>query len=336
MKVFTKNEQYLSVALTLIFIFLSIWQVYSKPQLGQSNELYLEFLTYIVLGGAIHVVLTFFMMFTLPEFKTWLLKQRSNKLFVKKLLVIFSFFVFTNIIYSFFRYTNNSLFLIPLNIFWVLYPIFHVFSQSYGILVIHNQNIGVLEEERKFERKVFDILMILIALNVVALIFYHSHQLSQAAYHKISVFHFVAFCGLALLLFRIKNSDHQRNLFLLRIFLYPLSFLSGIAGLAIVGIHGLEYFFITKKIVLKSEEKIHISKHLPILLSVILIAGLYLINTQFGLLGLITNGVTPRGSWYKFVQTIAMSFTFAHYYLDGLIFRMKDPISRQFIGPLFR
>lgn len=334
MAVFTKNQRIIGESISISLIILSVIQICTQPQLNPTTQLYLRILTFIFFGGAVHVAFTFFIMLSLPECKRWFVKQNSQVSIVKKLIFITLIFSAGSIVFLFYNNHSSSIGLILLNILWLVYPTYHTFRQIYGILVLYNQDIVVSQKEKNVEKKIFNFLMVILCIHTITLVIFQAHLLSQQEYQKLNWLLSIVFCLPAFFLFKNKTDRKAKNFYVVRIFLYPLSFHSFFALLATGALHGLEYFFITKKMVLNSEQKFKSSNNIPAFLSFFSIFVLYILSSSFGILGIYTGGHAPQSAWYGFVNFAGLLVAFIHYYMDGLIFRMKDPATREIIAPL--
>ncbi len=117
---------------------------------------------------------------------------------------------------------------------------------------------------------------------------------------------------------RETKSLHYYQLISWRLFLWPLAFLSDIALLGLVAIHGIEYFGIYLRLISKEDRRSHIAT--------IVLSG-FLILAYFA---------RPLGGTkeFQFTQNLLLisvlsggsySLSLIHFWLDRNIFRMRDP-----------
>jgi hypothetical protein len=134
-----------------------------------------------------------------------------------------------------------------------------------------------------------------------------------------------------------RNPAHResnKTFFLWRTFLLPLLRYSTIAEVGFISVHGVEYFFVFQKMISRSRVKTILTRFM-IGQMVLIIAGLcalHLLTYPF-----FKDLVTPLGfgdAVITLLLSISVTFVFLHYYLDGLMFRMRRPEVREHILPL--
>ena len=126
-----------------------------------------------------------------------------------------------------------------------------------------------------------------------------------------------------------KKIFKNKLYFLPRLLIYPLLPSSFIAHMGWSSIHGMEYFFVTKKYF--PLRKTSLFKSLGFFLFLIT-AILFLVDPNWSLFGLL-NIKLPE-SMYKFIFPTLGACQLLHYWIDGRIFKMKDPLIREHIAPI--
>ncbi len=128
-----------------------------------------------------------------------------------------------------------------------------------------------------------------------------------------------------------------KPVFLLRLVFFPLGVWSPIYAMGVPCFHGVEYTFMFKKMWRKSGLSPERSRWL--LFSVVLPAAalvglLSVARTERGF-GAALRGEFPHHAvWISAVAALSLSLNYLHFYLDGVLFRMKDPEIRRVVGPL--
>lgn len=131
----------------------------------------------------------------------------------------------------------------------------------------------------------------------------------------------------------------QRNklIFLSRLFLFPLSFFSIIAAVGYRAIHGVEYIFVYRKLFANSRGEAPNALWLGGL-SVLLFVftsfvALFSMNKADGL-GMYFAVGDQLPVWFRLVCAVATTRSYMHFYLDRIMFRMRDQAVSQWIRPL--
>ena len=119
-------------------------------------------------------------------------------------------------------------------------------------------------------------------------------------------------------------------LFLSRVLLYPLGLVSGAAAIGTMVNHGIEYYLIQKNMLANS--RISSTQRrtfviLTVVFSALWVAGKfqnYIVVSEY------------RGPFLVTLAAFVYIFDYVHYYLDRVMFRMRDPVARSNIAPLLR
>jgi hypothetical protein len=278
------------------------------------------------------------MVVSLPETRRWFRKQSIAAAMDKKVAFVFTS-IFLGQAYFLFLHDykgpeNNHPGIILVQAFWYIFPIFHSFKQLQGITKLFEKP----KPSAKWyfsEQNIFHILTGLIFVHGIIFMAFLHGQISHQFFSLIRA----SLVGLFILgsipLFRSKNK--ARNLYLIRIILFPLSFISFMGWVGSGILHGVEYFMISRRMLGHSEAKANFSLLFKNTFSVlILIYGIsaFLLNGHYGILAFFTGGKDINAAWYHFFHLSSLSIAFCHHYFDGVLFRMKDPITRAHIGPL--
>jgi hypothetical protein len=230
-------------------------------------------------------------------------------------------------------------------IFKLLIPEWHGLMQVQGLTFAYNQranqssSIEEKEQENvnrlvKRERRYFTVfLFTCLALNLTA-----SHQeLGLPLRDNLATWlvrgEIFLSLGVAVLIvfnsfFFPKARKSFKSLYLLRLFLFPLFSFSDLAAASTAGVHGVEYFFVYRKIKNRSKMKNSARKRMNWLS---IFAGLTLVAMAFPQM------IIPekeQGLWVSILFSVATATAYAHYYLDRVMFRMRNSEVREFVGPL--
>jgi hypothetical protein len=124
----------------------------------------------------------------------------------------------------------------------------------------------------------------------------------------------------------------ERRLFLLRLAMYPLAPMSVAARFAIPANHGIEYLFVSEKMLNNTE---HEQVRRKLWVTGALTLGL---GTTMGVVAYLQfhHFFESLTNWYQLTTASLSAFAGMHYYLDGELFRMRSPVSRLEMAPLLR
>ncbi len=295
--------------------------------------------SYLQFGSATHTGLTYGMLLCIPGFQNWTHEKMRSQFFNLKFLLVISFFLFLLISFYFLNiFSGPNDFLIPkmlLEIFWVSYPIYHAMRQVYGIVVMNHQQESISHQSRSREKKAFDFFSISIVLQAILVVLSRHTLIEKSAYKSMSLVLGGFFFCLVTAIIVCSNLRSWRSLFLFRLFLYPLAFHSTVAGLGIIATHGYEYFSVSGEIFRRSSVKVKSNSKSKFAIFVVLIlTSLFALSPRYGLVGLMNLMTLPLANWRREIEVATGFCAFTHYYLDSILFKMKDPLSRTFIGPL--
>lgn len=127
-----------------------------------------------------------------------------------------------------------------------------------------------------------------------------------------------------------KAAPWQKNIFLLRILIWPINSLFSAVGSVVSANHGVEYIYAYRR--MKANSDIDVDAHARmkraargmILLYAAISIGAYYCMTNL-----------PAASWWLVIlATAKLALAFLHYYMDYRLFRMKDPLCRKHVAPL--
>src|SRR5690606_31390812 len=107
--------------------------------------------------------------------------------------------------------------------------------------------------------------------------------------------------------------------------LYPLSFFSVTAFIGIGATHGMEYLGVFNNYS-KNTKYAYSYKTTFALGAFVAIAGLGLINREFGILQLFGMANIIPNYIYMWITPLWFAILIFHNYIDGVIFRFKDPM----------
>ncbi len=298
-----------------------------------------------VFFNILHIPITLWLLFYLPEFKTWVQEKESYLVHYKFEmiaiflgLVVFSFFgwqlgSYTGLSRQYSSDNIRSAFILV----FIILNVGHGLGQVKGLSFLINKSVADSEKNRSAEsreRKLF-------SLTIFSLILYSVINLQGPVYlslklelgpilNTLSVLYSV-FAGLIFVnAFTYEFSIRKlKVMFLLRILVYAVILKNSFALFAVQCLHGIEYLFVTKKLLksseISAEQKIRFSRILQL---ICVCWGIFVLPRYYYL-----------NQWFNaFSFTLLMSLTTAmdllHYILDRQLFKMQTLVSRRNVLPL--
>jgi hypothetical protein len=137
---------------------------------------------------------------------------------------------------------------------------------------------------------------------------------------------------------RLPSGAGRQTLFLLRLLYVPLGSFSFVAGLVYRILHGTEYIFIYRRMARVSQLRNELTSPwiLPGALLIFTMAGFmwtFSLDAGQGFHWYLSlNNNLPL--WFKLLACVTLTRLYMHYYLDRVVFRMRDPDSARYFGPL--
>ncbi|MBP7843477.1 MAG: hypothetical protein KA116_01560 [Proteobacteria bacterium] len=350
---FRKNLETLLLSFPLLLLLGVAIEVILGPFWPQGMTHYhrwVRFLVNVVCLNGIHIIFTFVMIGQLPELQNWA-RKKSPHIWTYIWLgvgTLASIIAFSG---SYFKVESplRSLGAQLLFIAAIILPSYHNVWQIRGLALSYRQKETHSAEARHkiiFYDKLFYYALFasycLLLLSMFGWTLPWSQnfhplwtQLSESGWlFKIKQIATLlcAFCAAGLLWRALRNPQKNKSnltLYLLRLLLFPLSAYSYIALMGVLASHGIEYFVVFKQMIHNSKASQQNKKELyqltlsaSFFVFVCSIPGIFLANT------------TQPALWIILLSALGTGINFTHYYLDRILFKMRDPITREHTGPL--
>lgn len=294
--------------------------------------------------GSIHTYFTVTMMLQLPEFKSWWSEQTSkHSLFparvfiVSVLLVALSFLSYQALdLHTSWFPTVETIFL------WA--SAHHSFAQSLGLSQVYTMKIGqeyvFNDDTRKtfacLQHKELKLRKILMATFLIwTLCMVLASMIAKPFEYAI------LFAFLVVLFLYLHNSfsfnqlgKSNKFIFTLRLLLYPLSYYNQNFLLVVIllrFLHGIEYFGVFQIITSNTQAKQSQKKNFLFLTLILSMLGAVLVLFRKSSAFI---GWFDQPWMFAIFGSLSVAMVYIHFFLDGLLFKMKDPISRKWIAPL--
>jgi|GEM_PF-5751135 len=346
---FSPGQEVINLALPFFFIPLLFIEITTSHR-WVSSELDLGvFLTKMVFLNGIHVIFTFPMLFLLPELRNWL-GAKSKKSYVSlptHFFAIFSLFAILNLFFPNQNSQNVASVGPWLVVFClVVYRRYHIAAQTVGLSLIYNRKIeknwtlSPVERSQvgrtdKWERRLAYFAFAMMIFYRMGLPATSAHPFGSAKWIFSALSFGATFCNL-MLIWRLPYAKQSNKFyFALRYLFIPLSCYSTVAIWAYEAHHGIEYLFLSQKMV--SNSSAQANKRLLPWLGALGVIAIYTVAMLFGLRQssvLLADYFNPR--WFSFIALFTVTTSYLHYYIDGFLFRMRDPVTRRYVLPLLQ
>lgn len=337
--------------LPLIFLALVAIDIMVSGQARVPHMRLAKFVTSSFLLNNIHVYFTLVFLLVVPEFRLWQepgLKAKGRSVFAKALLVFLGV-MGINIYLDWFQVPKPVLGAI---IVVLLYPaLYHGIQQVKGLSLLYNRNaIGNLNDEQRvrarqseyFERKMywafigFYLVFSLLQDHNIAAFF-----IDKTVFRAIRSMAMVLYIGFVLSIVinaavDIPRFGANKFVFSTRLLLFATVPFSTWAGVGLAAIHGIEYFGVYDLVARNSRMRDNERTRFWLLTAVFGLVGLLILFPRRldGLTFLFWNSFDEIPGWLKFVAAVSLGLTYVHYYLDAVIFRMRDREVSTQVAPL--
>jgi hypothetical protein len=309
-----------------------------------------RFLVNVLFLNGLHIVFTFVMIAQLPELQKWSVKKSR---FTWPLIAVGLSLIALLVTYAggYFRVeTHHRLLAAQILVFaGMILPAYHNVWQIRGLALTYRQKenysptarLKIIQWDKYFYYLLFISYVLLLVSHLGWVLPWESshgeyflklHSEGSLAWLQRSS---VVLCTLssAALIFRACMSKERRKsylaFYLLRLMLFPLSAYSYVALMGVLASHGLEYILVYRQMVANSslaqneKRNVHIlSASCAFFVFVTMVPGFFIPARREPALAIV------------FLSAAGTAINYVHYYLDRLIFMMRDPMTRAHTGPL--
>lgn len=316
------------------------------------------FTTLIFMDG-VHVTFTFMLLMMIPELRTWSFSNENRpkegtwdkgRTFWTRMAIIAGLLAL--VVFTLRISATSSVFRGMMTI-WLflelLGPSQHTAAQMRGISFVYNSTLRrayqfTAEESaravaaEKAERLLFKAVITGDVLYWIPRIFVADRiHIPGIRYVQLvgALLAGVGAIGLVLNSFRYpRNEETDKSFFLSRVLLFPFKILTPVAGLAIRATHGTEYLMIFRRLVQSS--KIADAKKRRVYAATIAVSVIY--GLVFLAIWPATTmkliGISAGKTIFMCALLVTFVVRFTHYYMDALLFKMSDPMTRAAVSPL--
>ena len=356
--VFSPRQEKISLWLPIFLFIFTILDLLGFFPWMTHTKFWINVITAILLLDSVHAVFTFYGLFALPELREW--RQEFRKQYTVPLeaglalsgLVFFFFGAWAARPEQYLGVVKNGnapdFALLALALVVRLMPLHHGIRQSFGIAKIYDSlsiegklvssfNLEKFKAAQVWERRGFNAYLFII----MGYVFYEVAIVKFEPLHRQSVRFLVAFATLSICVGLVWNSlrvfswrTSNKPLYLLRLFHGALMPCSAFGAIAIKFWHGIEYFFIFFTMRKNSQGGWSHNRFWGIGFSLIFIFSLLHLFRPWIFAGYFHRNEIFEARLIQFFAGLSVALTFTHYWFDGILFRMRDPLTRAHVGKL--
>ena len=327
-KIFSTESIFINI-LAFSFLILSLFEIFFSVQFTKEKEGLPRFIANIVFFNSLHLGITFFLIFETEAFLNWkkhILKSTFS--FHQKLIFLFICFWIFQFFHIDMVYNIGKLLIL-------FYAFYHVIKQQLGISLNLNHKCSHLNKVssnfmRSFDHTFFNLLIL---ISWVFLSVEHFSLLKKNNYIFIQCSYLLAVFLYIVVNYAVfgKAFFKEKLCFFPRLLIYPLLPTSFLAFMGWMSIHGMEYLFVAKNFISLKEKSFQRTLFSFGFLIFLIIAFLSFVDQSSGLFAVLD--LRFPEPFKKFFWVTLGACQLLHYWADGKIFKMKDPLVRKYIAP---
>jgi hypothetical protein len=354
-RLFKPWDERINIGFPLVLIALALLELALSLPLGSVTRFWKTVLVDIVFLNITHNAFTYLMLLGLPEMRAWIRERSDGKLnvFWTKILAL------NLALFLLFFFLLKFWFVSPLAraVFLLLtasVPVHHGLAQALGLSLSYNKMMAApsdrdrveippdarakLARNEWLERKAYWALIVGSILAVAGITFRYqamagSYLTTVTYIYRIGFWLLTASCIVLIGLACASPLTGKRNkiLFSIRNLLWPLSMFSVIALWGTMAVHGVEYAFVSRKMI--SNASAFRLKAAAFALIAIVAVMAYFRGKLMGDL----YGERENEDLFLYVATsLSIAGSYSHYALDRMMFRMRDELNRRYCGKLLQ
>lgn len=350
--IFSKNLELLNLSIPFLWyplVFLDILFFHGAYGLGASSintKTIFDFIRNILFLNSVHVLFSYLIMFRSTEVKAWIVKQKGGaivfwtKLGIVHILFFLFFILLKGGVFSNSLSINSSFIDIIVAIVTIAPVVHHPLAQTWGLSFLYDLKNYNCQNDKKTKliragKRERGILVIFTIIYMVAgLIFFSGHfRLDNFSWsiYLISLLFLVSSLVIINYFTYPKPWNLNKLIFLMRLFAYPLTFISASARIVTGSCHGIEYFCVYKKIKKNSNGR---CQWFSIAYLLLFLLGFFSILSLYGQTPFVKKIIPDFLSNQQYLTPLALSIIYTHYYVDALLYRFRDSSNRELILPL--
>ncbi len=340
MRIYLFSPKLEKIYFTLLFIFvfaslMALTDIIPKNFVEKNSVLFSHIVAY-VLFNTTHTIYTHLMIIFLPEVRGWIWAKIRSIRFISiasaLAVIAYAAIIRAN------GYNNTTQVKNFLEYIFLILLFAHNISQTKGLSLIYNRlqrpylnaaEVFVQEKIEQRERFLFDIFIV---FRVFLPVWSRFGPESLQPLARLETIFMVSLSFLIILNSlsypRVKKSS--KRMFLFGNILYSLQSMTYLAFLTQRALHGLEYLFLSSQMTTRSAARWPIWKITMVTIFTILI----LIFAYLGYHASIASALGISDVFKIWFLVIAIILEYSHYYLDSILFQLKDLDVKKTISPL--
>lgn len=352
-RIFSQRSELIFLLSTIVGLILAFVELQIFFIGGRSVFIFLRILSDVIFVGTIHAILSYALLWCLPEFKQWINEKTKNRpwRFWFGNLAVVATVLFASFLTIYVGQGRNAIsYLLAIYFLFDFFGVRHLIQQFKGLSLQYNQQtrqgrilrmdqLKKLNFYEKIEKFLFDVLVyssVLLQLGamttVIKLTWFNPFEVLWFGI----IFNFLICAGLVILsAVQPGASSSFKSFFVLRVLLIPFRTVSIFANVVLRIFHGAEFMLLLKNILGNSkasrQQKMTFIWVGLVLLCIAATCTLF----KADIFGRFVYSKSLREyPYFAIIVSMNTVFNFAHYFMDAQMFRFKDPINRKHIGGL--
>lgn len=344
-RIFNSRDENLNLQLSFFFLALFGWELISRYNFNPFEINVGTSIAKILLLNQGHIAFTFLLFLYSPNVRSWYSqKKQTEKSFQWRALAVFA--LSFCILYYWLRFIRTSMELkfmyYPMAAGIVAIGLHHKATQCFGLSLLYNRQVEKLvtistDEQKKirylenWERWLLRAMIVFVCAAAFCKFTFPDERIAVSI---LSMLSFVATAALTYVVWKYPfGKQSNKRQFCLRYLFFPFAIVSVIPLIALSALHGIEYLFVTKKMQQASAHKTKTKDHVVMIAIVMLFTFIALPDYQT--LGWwMRPQLLAHTALLDVLMIVSASCGFLHFHMDSLMFKMRDPISRQYLAPL--
>ena len=335
---FTPTFEILNLLIPVFFLIFILLDFFGNIHLlNDLSRIEVSILSNIILLNITHNAFTYVLLTSTSPLKIWLDHQSGGErsFWFKQLWILVGLTLFfTTLLYL---SAEHKILLLVFNLINFNFAAHHGLAQSFGLSLIYNRELPPSAEKIKIEKSERFLFSLFLYTNLIAGSVYFIFYFKLLKFSQTDFMYFINSASLIILvvsLFMLGHSVYAYKkdfwpkwLFNIRYLIWPLTLFSPLAIFATAVIHGLEYGFVSHKMI-KND-----SFRKPTIGFAII--GVFIFFALFRIFNYEKIRLYEQlPLWLVIATAISISGSFMHYFLDRRLFKMRHQLNRDTVGTL--
>jgi hypothetical protein len=336
--IFSPKMDRIYFAIHGIFLILTILMALGQIPSVRWDQVTVRFIATIIFFNGLHTILTWFGIFALPEGREWARRNwesNATQFRIRRWLMISILFGlgWYFLAHDVFESVSMEMKLVFSLALFVLSGVHNV-GQTKGLALLQTHRLGVRDVNAKWERNILNVLVLVVFLGSARIFMPPVFKQHIPAWWDFAAVFIGCVLVVALIVVTFRFERHIRSKkfwFASTAIYHPLLLISPPAFVFQRALHGVEYLFLSLRIAHNSRVEWR-SLHGVVLVALLLLTAATKIVVLRSLVGM----DLIQKEYVSSLMAVGLWIEYTHYYLDSVLFRFKDPIVQEVIGPLLR